>query len=84
MLKFSIILAVWITPGILLLLYLLWVSKRHRRASGNFANLAAPQVGASSEISTLERELSQPAVSPARVVKRQDEELEVAGARGSR
>jgi hypothetical protein len=31
MLKFLIILALWITPGILLFLYLLWVSKGHER-----------------------------------------------------
>jgi hypothetical protein len=31
MLKFLIIFAAWITPGIVLFLYLLWISKRHQR-----------------------------------------------------
>ncbi|HUS10960.1 MAG TPA: hypothetical protein VMZ30_10875 [Pyrinomonadaceae bacterium] len=29
MLRFLIIIAAWITPGIVLFLYLLWISKRH-------------------------------------------------------
>ena len=33
MLKFLIIIGFWITPGILLFLYLLWVSKRRRASS---------------------------------------------------
>jgi hypothetical protein len=45
MLKLMIILALWITPGILLFLYLFWVSKGHgRRPAQLELPLAEPTV----------------------------------------
>jgi hypothetical protein len=50
MLKFLIILALWITPGILLFLYLLWVSKGHGRQRAQLElPLAQPPVSSATE-----------------------------------
>jgi hypothetical protein len=84
MLKFVIILAAWITPGVLLFLYMLWIGKRFRRASGDPARSGVQQaVASSAEINPWELKLSQPVEAPPRLVKHQNEELGAVGASGS-
>jgi hypothetical protein len=55
MLKLLIILAMWITPGVLLFLYLLWISKR--RQDG--AQLQLPLTDPSSKTDPHQRNFSQ-------------------------
>ena len=85
MLKFFIILAVWITPGILLFSYLLWISKRHKKSSGDPAIPATQQAPASSaEINPWAPKVTQPALASLKVAMHENEELEAVGANGSR
>ncbi len=68
MLKFLIILAAWVTPGILLFLYLLWISKRRQGPRGDLElPVTQPASSPIAEIDPPELELSQPiAADPAR------------------
>ena len=58
MLKFFIILAAWITPGIVLFLYLLWISKRRERPQSAAAPVADLSIENDSSVLELSQEVA--------------------------
>lgn len=85
MLKFFIILAAWITPGILLFLYLLWISRRRESPRGELGAPAIdPDSAPSAKTNPWELEPVQPFVAREHVETEEQPNLDAVRVSGSR